>query len=124
MRVKIVSVLAEICYKLTTASEVQLQPRVNPYSGTISPDPKINPCQYVREVIHQWSEGRSPRRPTWRELLHVLKDIGELGLGQQIEYFMTGAHQVLNGKEGLFQYLWNKWVTTIAYVFRCQPCVQ
>ena len=105
MGVKIVSVLAEVCYQLTTASEVQLQPRVNPYGVTTWPDPKTNPCRYVEEVISQWSEGRSARPPTWRELLHVLKDIGELGLGQQIEYFMTGAHQVLNGKEGLFRYL-------------------
>ena len=123
MGVKIVSVLAEVCYQLTTASEVQLQPRVNPISVTAWPDPKTNPCQYVEEVISQWSEGRSPRPPTWRELLHVLQDIGELELRQQIENFMKGAHHELNGKEGLFQYLQNKWVM-IANVFHYQPCVQ
>ena len=121
MGVPIVSALARVRYQLTTASAVQLQPRV--YKNVIiSPDPQKNPIQYVEEVILQWFKGYSHRPPTWRELLQVLQDIGELDLRRQIEYFMTG--QVLNGKEGLFQYLQNKWVTTIAYVFHCQPCVQ
>ena len=122
MGVPIVSVLARVRYQLTTASAVQLQARV--YNNVIvSPNPQKNPFQYVEDVILQWFNGYSPRPPTWRELLQVLQDIGELELRQQIENFMKGAHHVLNGKEGLFQYLQNKWVT-IANVFHYQPCVQ
>ena len=120
--VLIVSALAKVHYQLTTASAVQLQPIV--YNGVIlSPDPQKKPFQYVEEVILQWFKGYSPRPPTWRELLQVLQDIGELELRQQIENFMKAALHVLNGKEGRFQYLQNKWVT-IANVFHYQPCVQ
>ena len=91
MRVHIVSVLANIHYKLTTTSGVQLQPQVDKRGRIIPlPDPRTAPGQYVEEVISQWSAGRSPRPPTWRELLQVLQYIGQLELRQQIEAFMKG----------------------------------
>ena len=91
MGVHIVSVLANIHYQLTTTSGVQLQPQVNKRGRRIPlPDPHTAPGQYVEEVISQWSAGHSPRPPTWRELLQVLQDIGQLELRQQIEAFMKG----------------------------------
>ena len=95
MGVHIVSVLADIHYHLTTTSGVQLQPHVNKHGRRIPlPDPQTAPGQYVEELISQWSAGRSlhPRtwRGTWRELLQVLQDIGQLKLRQQIEAFMEG----------------------------------
>ena len=89
MGVHIVSVLANIHYQLTTTSGVQLQPQVDVFGREIElPDPLTG--QYVEELIFQWSAGRSPRPPTWRELLQVLQDIGQLELRQQIEAFMKG----------------------------------
>ena len=85
MGVHIVSILANIHYQLTTS--IQLQPQDDKH-GRIIPIPE--PGQYVEEVIFQWSAGRSPRPPTWRELLQVLQDIGQLELRQQIEAFMKG----------------------------------
>ena len=91
MGVHIVSVLTNIHYQLTTTSGVQLQPQVNKQGHIITlPDPQTAPVQYVEEVISLWSAGRSPRLPTWRELLQVLQDIGQLELRQQIEAFMKG----------------------------------
>ena len=91
MGVHIVSVLANIHYQLTTASGVQLQPQLDKDGREIElPDPQTAPGQYVEEVISQWSAGHSPRPPTWRELLQVLQDIGQLELRQQIEAFMKG----------------------------------
>ena len=91
MGVHIVSVLADIHYQLTTTSEVQLQPQIDKRGRRIPlPDPRTVPGQYVEEVISQWSAGRSPRPPTWRELLQVLQDIGQLELRQQIEAFLKG----------------------------------
>ena len=92
MRVHIVSVLANIHYQLTTTSGVQLQPQVDNRGHRIRtlPDPQTAPGQYVEEVISQWSAGHSPRPPTWRELLQVLQDIGQLELRQKIEAFMKG----------------------------------
>ena len=78
MGVHIVSVLANIRYQLTTTSGV-------PQFGKRG---RRAPGQYVEEVISRWSAGRSPRPPTWRELLQVLQDIGQLELRQQIEVFM------------------------------------
>ena len=89
MGVHIVSVLANIHYQLTTS--VQLQPQVDMHGCRIPlPDPRRAPGQYVEEVIYQWSAGHRPRPPTWRELLQVLQDIGQLELRQEIEAFMTG----------------------------------
>ena len=92
MGVHIVSVLADIHYQLTTTSGVQLQPQVDNRGHRIRtlPDPQTAPGEYVEEVISQWSAGRSPRPPTWRELLQVLQDIGQLELRQEIEAFMKG----------------------------------
>ena len=89
--VHIVSVLANIHYQLTTS--VQL--KVGKHGRRIQlPDPQTVPGEYVEayveEVISQWSIGYSPRPPTWRELLQVLQDIGQLELRQQIETFMKG----------------------------------
>ena len=92
MGVHIVSVLANIHYQLTTTSGVQLT-QVNVFGREIElPDPRRAPGQYVEEVISQWSIGHSPRPPTWRELLQVLQDIGQLELRQQIEAFMKGMY--------------------------------
>ena len=92
MGVHIVSVLANIHYQLTTTSGVQLQPQVDKHGRRIPlPDPQRAPGQYVEEVISQWSAGHSPHPPTWRELLQVLQDIGQLKLRQQIEAFMEGV---------------------------------
>ena len=89
MGVHIVSVLADIHYQLTTI--VQLQPQVDMRGRRIPlPNPRRAPGQYVEEVISRWSAGHSPRPPTWRELLQVLQDIGQLELRQQIEAFMKG----------------------------------
>ena len=89
MGVHIVSVLANIHYQLTTS--VQLQPQVDMRGRRIPlPDPRRAPGQYVEEVISQWSAGHSLRPPTWRELLQVLQDIGQLELRQEIEAFMKG----------------------------------
>ena len=91
MGVHIVSALADIHYQLTTKSGVQLQPQVNKHGRRIPlPDPQTAPGQYIEELISQWSAGHSPRPPTWRELLKVLQDIGQLELRQQIEAFMKG----------------------------------
>ena len=91
MGVHIVSVLADIHYQLITSSGVQLQHQLVKYGDEIPlPDPQTAPGQYVEEVISQWSAGHSPRPPTWRELLQVLQDIGQLELRQQIEAFMKG----------------------------------
>ena len=97
MGVHIVSVLANIHYQLTTTSGVQLQPQRDKDGRKIKlPEPQTKPGQYVEEVISQWSAGHSPRPPTWRELLQVLQDIGQLELRQQIEAFMEGmcAHML------------------------------
>ena len=88
MGVHIISILADIHYQLTTSAGVQLQPQIE--NGSL-PDPQSHPCQYVEEVISQWSAGRSPRPPTWRELLQVLQDIGLLELRQQIEVYVKGT---------------------------------
>ena len=91
MGVHIVSVLADIHYQLTTKSGVQLQPQLDKNRDELElPDSQTASGQYVEEVISQWSAGRGPRPPTWRELLHVLQDIGQLELRQQIEAFMKG----------------------------------
>ena len=91
MGVHIVSVLADIHYQLTTTSGMQLQPQVDKRGCRIPlPDPQTAPGQYVEEVISQWSAGHSPHPPTWRELLQVLQDIGQLELKQQIEAFLKG----------------------------------
>ena len=91
MGVHIVSVVANIHYQFTTASGVQLQPHVDKHGYRIPlPDPETAPGQYVEEVIFQWTAGRSPLPPTWRELLQVLQDIEQLELRQQIEAFMEG----------------------------------
>ena len=91
MGIHIVSVLADIHYQLTTTSGVQLHPQLDEDGREIElPDPQTAPGQYVEEVISQWSAGHSPRPPTWRELLQVLQDIGQLKLRQQIEAFMEG----------------------------------
>ena len=87
MGVHIISILADIHYQLNTSAGVQLQPQIK--NGSL-PDPQSHPCQYVEEVISQWSAGCSPRPPTWRELLQVLQDIGLLELRQQIEVYMKG----------------------------------
>ena len=98
MEVHIVSVLADIHYQLTTTCGVQLQPQVNNRGHRIRtlPEPRRTSGQYVEEVISQWSAGHSPRPPTWRELLQVLQDIGQLDLRQQIEAFMKGMLTVLH----------------------------
>ena len=91
MGVHIVCVLANIHNQLTTTSGVQLQPQLDKRGRRIPlPDPQTVPGQYMEEVISQWSAGHSPRPPTWRELLQVLQDIGQLELRQQIETFMKG----------------------------------
>ena len=92
MGVHIVSVLADIHYQLTTTSGVQLQSQLVDVNGDEIelPDPQTAPGQYVEMVMFQWSAGRSPRPPTWSELLQVLQDIGQLELRQQIEVFMDG----------------------------------
>ena len=90
MGVHIVSVLANIHYQLTTTSGVQLQPQIDNYGRRIPPDPQTAPGEYVEEVISLWSAGHSPCPPTWRRLLQVLQDIGQLELRQQIEAFMKG----------------------------------
>ena len=82
MGVHIVSVLANIHHQLTTTSGVLLDETL--------PDPQRHPRLYVETVISQWSTGRSPRPPIWRELLQVLQDIGQLELRQQIEAFIKG----------------------------------
>ena len=91
MGIQIVSVLAKRHYPLTSSSGVELQPRMNHYSGKIAlPDPDQEPAKYVLEVVLQWSAGRSHRPPTWRQLLTVLQDIGLVPLSQQIEEFLKG----------------------------------
>ena len=91
MGVHIVSVLANIHYQLTTTSGVVLRPHIDKRGLIIPlPDPQTAPGQYVEVVISRWSAGRSPRPPTWRELLQVLQDIGQLELRQEIEAFMKG----------------------------------
>ena len=91
MGVHIVSVLADIHYQLTTTSGVQLQPQLDKDGHEIElPDTQTAPGQYVEKVISQWSAGHSPRPPTWRELLQVLQDIGQLEQRQQIEAFIKG----------------------------------
>ena len=91
MGVHIVSVLADIHYQLTTTSGVQLQSQLDEDGRGIElPDPQTAPGQYVKEVISQWYAGHSPRPPTWRELLQVLQDIGQLKLRQHIEAFIEG----------------------------------
>ena len=91
MGVHIVSVLANIHYQFTTTSGVQLQPQLDEDGDVIElPDPQTAPGEYVEMVISQWSAGHSPRPPTWRVLLQVLQDIGQLELRQQIEAFMKG----------------------------------
>ena len=91
MGVHIVSVLADIHYQLTTTSGVQIHPQLYEYGDEIElPDPQTAPGEYVEELISQWSAGHSPRPPIWSELLHVLQDIGQLELRQQIEAFMKG----------------------------------
>ena len=87
MRVHIVSELANIHYQLATTSGVQLQPQLEKHGRTI---PFLTPGEYVEVVISRWCAGHSPRPPTWRELLQVLQDIGQLKLRQQIEAFMEG----------------------------------
>ena len=81
MGIQIVSALTNIHSQLTATSGVQL------YGHNI-PDPNKSPDQYVKEVISQWSVGRSHHPPTWRHLLEVLRDIGQLELSQHIEMFM------------------------------------
>ena len=88
MGVHIISILADIHYQLITSAGVQLQPQIK--NGSL-PDPQSHPCQYVEEVISQWSAGHSPRPPTWRELLQVLQDVGLLELRQQIEVYVKGT---------------------------------
>ena len=83
MGVHIVSVLANIHYQLTTGVQLNVDKR-----GL--PDPQTAPGEYVEVVISQWSAGHSPRPSTWRELLQVLQDIGQLEMRQQIEAFMKG----------------------------------
>ena len=91
MGIHIVSVLADIHYQLTSTSGVQLQFQLDEDGREIElPDPQTAPGQYMEEVISQWSAGHSPRPPTWRELLQVLQDIGQLKLRQQIEAFIGG----------------------------------
>ena len=91
MEVHIVSVLANIHDQLTTLSGVQLQPQLDKRGRIVPlPDPQRAPGQYVEELISQWSVGHSTRLPTWRELLQVLQDIGQVELRQQIEAFMKG----------------------------------
>ena len=89
MGVHIVSVLANIHYQLITS--VQIYPQGVKYGRRIPlPDPRRAPGQYVETLISQWSAGHSRRHPTWRELLQVLQDIGQLELRQEIEAFMKG----------------------------------
>ena len=91
MGVHIVSVLADIHYQLIATSGVQLPHQLDIYRREIElPDTQTAYGQYVEMVISQWSAGHSPRTPTWRELLQVLQDIGQLDLRQQIEAFMKG----------------------------------
>ena len=96
MGIHIVSVLANIHYVLSTTSGVQLQSQVGEYGRRIPlPDLQRAPGHYVEEVISQWSIGHSPHPPTWRELLQVFQDIGQLKLRQQIEAFMLGMCTVV-----------------------------
>ena len=88
MRFHIVSVLADFHDQLTNTSGVQLQPQIECIIPL--PDPLTVRSKYIEEVISQWSAGSSLRPPTWRELLQVLQDIGQLKLRQQIEAFMIG----------------------------------
>ena len=91
MGVHIVSVLANIHYQLSTTCGLQIKPQVDKYGRIIQlPDPQTAPGQYVEELMSQWSVGHSPCPPTWRELLQVLQDIGQVKLRQQIEAFMEG----------------------------------
>jgi len=86
MGIPIVSVLAKLHYPLTSSSGVKLQSRY----GIAFPDPDEESAQYVMEVVLQWSDGRSHRPPTWRQILTVLQDIGLVQLSQLIEDFLKG----------------------------------
>ena len=91
MGIQIVSALANIHSELMLTSGVRLQEQLNRYGRKlVLPDPQTDPGRYVEEVISQWSTGHSHRPPTWRHLLEVLRDIGLLELGQQIDTFMKG----------------------------------
>ena len=90
MGILIVSVLAEIHSTLTSSSGVELQPRMDDGDEIALPDPNAEPAKYVKEVILQWSAGRSRRSPTWRQLLTVLQDMDLIQLSLQIEEFMKG----------------------------------
>ena len=91
MGIQIVSALANIHYKLTTSTGVQLQPQEDRHGNVIAlPDREADPDQYVLVLISQWSAGRSHRPPTWRHLLEVIQDIGLIELSQQIEIYMKG----------------------------------
>ena len=90
MGIQIVSVMAEHHSTLTSSSGVELQPSVDYYGREIAiPDANTEPAKYVEEVILRWSAGRS-HRPTWRQLLIVLQDIGLVQLSQQIQEFIKG----------------------------------
>ena len=96
MGIQIVSVLAERHSTLTSSSGVELQPLVDDGDEIALPDPNTKPSKYVEEVILRWSAGRSHRRPTWRQLLIVLQDIGLVQLSQQIQEFIKGKVVALN----------------------------
>ena len=92
MGIQIVSALANIHSQLVVTSGVQLKEQ-DEYGWELVlplPDPQSHPCWYVEEVFSHWSARRSHRPPTWRHLLEVLRDIGLLGLSQQIDTFMKG----------------------------------
>ena len=90
MGIQIVSTLANNHSQLMNASGVLLQEQ-DEYGWEVElPDPLRDPGRYVVEVFSQWSAGQSPRPPTWRHLLEVLRDISLTELSQQIDTFMKG----------------------------------
>ena len=97
MGVQIVSALANIHYQFATTSGVQSQPQIGGQKYEIAlPDPQTKPGLYVVKVISYWLAGNSHRPPTWRELLRVLEDVGQLEMREQIEDYLKGKCTVSN----------------------------
>ncbi len=91
MGIQLVLLLAAIPSQLTASSGVKLVARRNSKGFEVSlPNKRLDPVNYVKEVMELWSEGHSHRLPTWRELLNVMNEIGLKDFSEQIETFLTG----------------------------------
>ena len=92
MGIQILSVLAKRSTKLASSAGVTLKTHTICGREFLLPNPQEKPDKYVLEVISQWSAGHSHCRPTWEELLTVIRDIGHKKLSQQIEDFMRSKY--------------------------------